>query len=127
MNVCSQRGAAALLLPLVLTACTGASIYAPMPQSGFTAPNMTVAPLQHVKGTAARTYVLGLQTPAIPDARLQREAVMKALQGSEGDLIINADYQVVLTSFAPLPIMRVEGTVEGTAARVVQIGARPLQ
>jgi len=98
-----------------------------MPQSGFTPANATVAPLEHVKGTAARTYLFGLQTPAIPDARLQREAVMKALQGSEGDLIIDGDYQVVLTSYAPLPFIRVEGTAEGTAARVVQLGARPLQ
>ncbi len=50
------RAAATLLATTPLLACTGASIYAPLPQTGFTAPNSTVAPVTHVRGTASRSY-----------------------------------------------------------------------
>ena len=119
------RAAAILLATSPLLACTGASIYAPLPQTGFTAPNSTVAPVTRVRGTASRSYFALLSFPVVPDARLQREATFNALQGSGGDLIVDASYSAVVTTFGPYA--RVDRTVEGTAARIVQVGARPLQ
>jgi|tagenome__1003787_1003787.scaffolds.fasta_scaffold19125885_2 hypothetical protein len=121
----------ALVLPILLAtaACTGPSLFVPMPQSNFTLPNSNLVPMGHVKGTVNATYVYPIQSPVIPDARMQREAYAKALQGSGGDLIIDGDYVVrtTLISLIFLQVYTVEGTVEGTAVKVAEIGERPLR
>lgn len=122
------RGAFALFSNLTLVACTGASVYGPMSQSHFVPPNSDVAPIGHVKASVTRVYVSPFQTPDIPSATMQREAYIKALQGSGGDLIINGDF-TVRTTLIPLlfiVVFNAEGTVEGTAARIVRVGRRQL-
>jgi hypothetical protein len=121
----------AVLTLLIVDACTGASVYAPVPQSAFTPPNSDVVPGQHVKATVSRTFISPFETPVIPDAAMQREASYKALQQSGGDLIIDGDYTSKITLvpllFIPIVIYNVEGTVEGTSAKVAQVGARALR
>jgi hypothetical protein len=122
-------GMPALLLSLALTACTGASAYAPMAQSNFAYPNSNISPITHVKASVTRTYVSPFQIPDIPSAAMQREAYFKALQGSGGDLIIDGDF-TVRTTLIPLlfvTIINAEGTVEGTAAKIDQVGMRKLK
>jgi hypothetical protein len=113
-----------------IAACTGPSVYVPMPQSNFVPPNSTAANTQqHVKATVSSTYIYPFQNPIIPDARQQREVYAKALQGSDGDLITDG-YFAVRSTLIPLffiQVYNVESTVEGTAVRVVEIGRRPLQ
>jgi hypothetical protein len=123
------RAAGILFAPIVLAACTGPSLYVPMPQSNFAIPNANLVGMGHVKGTVTATRVSPFQNLVIPDARLQREAYAKALQGSGGDLIIDGDY-TARTTMIPLIFLQVytvEGTVEGTAVKVAEIGSRPLQ
>jgi hypothetical protein len=118
-----------LFAPLVMAACTGPSLYVPMPQSNFVPPNSTARPdPQHVKATVTATYISPFQTPVMPDARLQREAYAKALQGTDADLITDGYYTVHVTMIPlfTIVIFKVEGTVEGTAVKLVEIGRRSL-
>ena len=122
-------GMPVILASLSLAACTGASVYAPMPQSAFAYPNSDLSPLGHVRASSTRTYISPFQILDIPGAAMQREAYLKALQGSGGDIIIDGDF-TVRTTLIPLlfvTIINAEGTVEGTAAKVVQVGSRKLQ
>src|SRR3954447_13578452 len=124
-----HSGIATLLVSLSLAACTGASVYAPMAQSNFAYPNANLSPLTHVKASVTRTYFSPFQIPDIPSAAMQREAYFKALQGSGGDLIIDGDF-TVQTKLIPLlfvTIITAEGTVEGTAAKIDQVGIRKLK
>jgi hypothetical protein len=124
-------GASILFASLALSACTGPSIYTPMPQSNFTYPNSSVAPLTHVRASVRQTYIAPFQTPDFADARMQREAYFKALQGSGGDLIIDGDYAirstVIWIPLLPVYFFNVEGIVEGTAAKIVEVGERRLR
>jgi len=101
-----------------------------MPQSHFAVPNADYEPINHVKGTATESYIMPFQTPdGIPSPKLQRDAYFEALKISGGDLIIDGDFSV-RTTMIPLLfvyIVTVEGTVEGTAARIIQVGARQKQ
>jgi hypothetical protein len=97
-----------------------------MPQSAFTPPNSDVVPGEHVKATVSHSFFSPFQTPVIPDARLQQEAYFKALEKSGGDLIIDGDYssRITIVPLIFLTVFTVEGTVEGTSARINRIGVR---
>ena len=115
--------------PLAIAACTGPSLYVPIAQSGFAPPNSNAFGGTHVRATVRTSYISPFNTPIIPDARLQREAYAKALAPTGADLITDGHYQV-RTTLIPLLLVQVynvEGTVEGTAVKVAEIGARPLQ
>jgi hypothetical protein len=116
-----------LLCPFAVMACTGPSFYSPLPQSAFAVPNSDVAPLGHVKATVSKSYISPFETPTYGDATMRREAYLDALKGTDGDLIIDGDFSV-RSSTVPLlffNVTNVEGTVEGTAAKVTTVGARP--
>jgi hypothetical protein len=118
--------ASSIMISLILSGCTGPSLYQPLPQSHFVYPNGEPNRLDHVKGTVTKTYIMPFQIPEFQSARLQREAYAIALEKSGGDLIIDGDYSVRST-LIPLPflqIVTVEGTVEGTAAGQPKIGPR---
>jgi hypothetical protein len=114
------------LFLLGLGACTGPSLYSPLPQSGFATPNSDVVPLGHVRATVTRTYVSPFQNPVFGDATMRREAYQQALKGSDGDLIIDGDF-TVRSTVIPIGLMfvNVEGTVEGTAVKIATVGYRP--
>ena len=130
MKIRTMNKVLSLTLVFGIAACTGPSVYVPMPQSNFVPPNSTAAGTnQHVKATVSSTYIYPFQNPIIPDARQQREAYAKALQGSDGDLIVDG-YFAVRSTLIPLmfiQVYNVQSTVEGTAVKVVEIGRRPLQ
>ena len=116
-----------LLAPVILTACTGASLYAPFSQSNFTYPNSDVVPPTHVKATVTRSYILPFQNADIPDATVKRDAYIEALKSSGGDVIIDGDFSI-RSKMIPLfvvMVVNVEDTVEGTAAKIRKVGFRP--
>ncbi len=111
---------------LMQGACTGPSIYAPLPQSSFATPNSNIVPLGHVKAVVTRTYIGPFQTPQFGDATMRRDAYTQALKGSDGDLIIDGDF-TVRSTMIPIGLIfyNVEATVEGTAAKISTVGYRP--
>lgn len=113
-------------LLLAQCACTGPSLYAPLPQSGFATPNSDVVPLGHVKATVSRTYIGPFQNPVFGDAIMRCDAYEQALKGSDGDIIIDGDF-AVRSTIVPigLQFVTVQGTVEGTAAKIATVGYRP--
>jgi hypothetical protein len=118
---------ALLLTGAFVAGCTGPSIWEPMPQSNFAYPNSNVTQLDHVKASVSRTYLLPFQNVNFMDATQKQEAYNAALQRSGGDLIIDGNY-TVRSKIVPLFIVTsitVEGTVEGTAAKMV-VGSRNL-
>jgi hypothetical protein len=120
----------AVLFPLALAGCSGASLYVPLPQSHFAVPNGDYEELNHVKATVSESYVMPFQTPeGIPSPKMQRDAYFEALKASGGDLIVNGDFSVRTTTIPLLfvSIVTTEGTVEGTAAKIIQSGHRTKQ
>jgi hypothetical protein len=115
-----------VLLPVLgLAACTGPSLYEPMPQSAFAFPNSDVVPLTHVRATVSRFYIMPFQSPNFDNAAMRREAYLQALKGTNADIIIDGDYSVRTKLFPILLVfVQVQGTVEGTAARVTRVGSR---
>jgi hypothetical protein len=120
------RRSIALLVPIAISACSGPSLYAPLPQSAFAYPNSDVSPGTHVRATVTRSYIYPFQTPHYGDAEMRREAYVDALKGTDGDLIIDGDFTMT-SKMIPLGfvnIFTVNATVEGTAAKIVQVGPR---
>jgi hypothetical protein len=116
-------------LLLALAGCGGPSLYAPLPQSGFALPNADFLPLNHVKATVSHTYFMPFEMPTGGgNGTMQREAYLQAMKGSDGDLIIDGDYTTKTTLYplAVVTLMVVQGTVEGTAAKVKTVGSRNL-
>ena len=115
-----------VFLLLAQSACTGPSLYAPLPQSGFATPNSDVVPLGHVKATVSRTYIGPFQNPVYGDALTRRDAYEQALKGTDGDLIIDGDF-TVRSTIVPIvfQFVTVQATVEGTAAKISTVGYRP--
>jgi hypothetical protein len=111
---------------LATSACSGPSLYSPLPQSNFAYPNSDVTPMSHVVGSAKRSYFMPFQTPEFSDATMRREAYADALSKSGGDLIIDGDYTVKTTMIPILigELFTVEARVEGTAARMTALGDR---
>ncbi|HEY0183410.1 MAG TPA: hypothetical protein VGC09_11435 [Rhodopila sp.] len=108
------------------SACTGPSLYAPLPQSAFATPNSDVVPLGHVRATVSRSYIAPFQTPDFGDATMRRDAYAQALKGTDGDLIIDGDFSMRSTIIpVGVQIYSIQGTVEGTAARIATVGYRP--
>ncbi len=57
---------------------------------------------------------------------MRRDAYAQALKGTDGDLIIDGDFSMRSTIIpVGVQIYSIQGTVEGTAARIATVGYRP--
>jgi hypothetical protein len=112
---------------VALSGCTVASIYSPLPQSGFAYPNSNVIPLRHSEGEAMRYYLAPFQIPDFTSGSLLQDAVSSALQTSGGDLIVDGDYTIKTKMIWLLYVQLYmeDVTVEGTAAKM-ELGKRNL-
>lgn len=95
------------------------------PQTHYDYPNSNVYPLGHAAGQASETSFF---TPPTVTSSLQYEAISKALEQQAGaDLLVNSFHFVDITQLAFLPIYTVTYRVEGTAAKMPEVGIKPLR
>jgi hypothetical protein len=115
------------LVSLTTSACTGPSLYEPLPQSQFVYPNSDVIPGGHVTGSAEQTYIMPFQIPQYDSAVMRREAYVNALSPNGGDLIINGGFseRSMMVPLFIIYIVTVDYSVEGTSARMAEVGTRP--
>lgn len=112
------------LSSLLLAGCTYTYVGQLDPQSHYDYPNSNVYPLGHATGQASETSFF--MPPTVTSA-LQYEAISKALEQQAGaDLLVNSFHFVDITSLPILPIYTLTYRVEGTAAKMPEVGTKPL-
>lgn len=114
-----------MFLPsLLLAGCTYTYLGQLDPQSHYDYPNSNVYPLGHATGQASATSFF---TPPTVTSSLQYEAISRALEKQAGaDLLVNAFHFVDLTYLGILPIYTITYRVEGTTAKMPEVGTKPL-
>ena len=115
-----------LLLVISLSGCTVGRFAWVYPQSHFAPPNSNIVPLGRVQAEDSIVWVF---FPVMQDADLQETVHQMAIKQKGGDILI--DY-VGITEIVlyPVPYINIYVTtykVDGTAAKIVEIGKKELR
>ena len=120
-------GFVALMLLMGAMGCSTTS-GAYVTHSNFVYPNSNVIPVGPARASVKRhSWVV---SPKVDDKLIQ-EAVQEALKGTDADILLNYTIDTKLT-YVPIPLIwlplyyHLTLTVDGTAAKVVEIGKQEL-